>query len=126
MKIKHSIPVEQSAGLIGTCNVLSRRVLAALFPCCPWTWSVHVLCVVNQKLPATLAETLPSSGRRYIPLYTANVRIGHRTCLHMSNFELLEVSVILYIEALSTDTSVLSSFLHTQNWARVRVLNSVR
>ena len=30
--------------------------------------------------------------RRYIPLYTANVRVNHRTCLHRSNFELLEVS----------------------------------
>lgn len=28
---------------------------------------------------------------RHIPLYTANVRMGHRTCLHMSTFELLEV-----------------------------------
>ncbi|CAM9851988.1 unnamed protein product, partial [Ectocarpus sp. 4 AP-2014] len=27
---------------------------------------------------------------RHIPLYTANVRIGHRTGLHMTNFELLE------------------------------------
>lgn len=38
--------------------------------------------------------------RRHIPLYTANVRIGHRTGLHMTNFELLEVSVLLLLPLL--------------------------
>ncbi|CAM9398169.1 unnamed protein product [Pylaiella littoralis] len=55
---------------------------------------------------------------RHIPLYTANVRIAHRTGLHLSNFELLE-ALKKGTKLLKITKSTFSKRRTAVKWARV-------